>query len=88
MKQFIIYFSWSNDEHTTVVYYRTAARDEAKLKGKVVAITEVDTDKQPLPSPNYFDGQTIECVTVDGDQKKDSEVNPTLTRVVQMIDDL
>jgi hypothetical protein len=88
MKQFIIYYSWSQDEHTTVDYYRTTARGEAQLTKKSVAIAETDTD-QPLPSPNFYTGATIQCVTVDENGKLvDSAVNPTLQRVTEMIDNL
>ncbi len=87
--KFLIFFSSTNSPRLAVHRYHTRAAARARQTGKMVSITDVDIDVATATQREHWSGAaTIEYVTVRGNQRLDAAVNPTLSGIDQLIDNL
>lgn len=86
MPYFYIFHSANNDPRKRVRLYHRTAKRAAKGLGMALNIERVDVDGEIDETlKKFFGGATIECVTVINDAKKDSEVNPSKPRIIEMV---
>jgi hypothetical protein len=89
MKQFIAFYNSDFDATVQAQMYADEASVHAKAIGKQLASTILDVTGNELSKKFWDQSNTIECVTIDGDTKRETNLNPgTLSDIDGMIDRL
>ncbi len=88
MKRFLVFWDSENDEEDVADGYADQARIHAKSIEKDIAAKVVDTRSSDSDKSFWDSPDTTECVTVDGSTKKDTALNPSDSRINDMVDSL
>lgn len=89
MNRFIVFYSRDNDARRVVRTYRRRAKSRADATDKQLSTSAVNVDLRSDPDEKFRSGRgTIECVSVADDNVVDREMNPTLDRIHEMVDEL
>ncbi|MCI0623917.1 MAG: hypothetical protein L0387_20050 [Acidobacteria bacterium] len=86
MKEFLVFFSASNDALLTVSSYEDRAVAAASAVPQPVVVQSVDVDVASAAQLQHWNGRsTVECVAVDGGAVRQRATNPTLLVIDTMV---
>ena len=88
MNYFLVFHSSSNVPQQTVRRMRRVAMEARQRQGKNVRVRTVDVDSSNPQQRHKQTNRLIECTTVVNNAAFDFEVNPSDSRIDEMIADL
>jgi hypothetical protein len=88
MNEFLIFHSSNNTPGATVERIRRKAKECAARSRVNVRIMAIDVDGSSPKNKFRQTKRLIECTTVLDDEVQDHEVNPTDTRICELVADL
>lgn len=88
MKRFLVFWDSNNDQEDVADGFADQAKLHANSVNKTIRTKVIDTRSKD-PDKSFWDSpDTIECVTVDDSTKKSTALNPSDSRINEMVDDL
>jgi len=88
MNEFLIFHSSNNTPGATVERIRRKAKECAEDSSVEVRVMAIDIDGSHPKNKHRQTKRLIECTTVVDDEVQDHAVNPTDTRICELIADL
>lgn len=88
MNEFLIFHSSSNNPGATVERIRRIAKECAEDSKVDVRVMAIDIDATHPKNKHRQTKRLIECTTVVDDDVQDHAVNPSDTRICELISDL
>lgn len=88
MNEFLIFHSSSNTPGATVERIRRKSKECGEDSGVTVRVMAIDIDASHPKNKHKQTKRLIECTTVVDDNVRDHAVNPSDTRICELVADL